>query len=106
MFERGNSEGEDEDDEEMVKVAMPEQGRQAELEQIPLGTILQIETHSGKEHPQWPGGRLVIDCKDCREIQIVFSTHRGLCAIQRHIQKHVFDPGPNATFAIAFGASS
>jgi len=131
----GEGSEDEEEDEEMVvvqrTVASPEAG--GELQQLPLGMILQLEVttsitdplpaapslaqpspavclciasqvHSGREHPQWPGGRLVLGSKDCRSVQIVFSTHSGLKNVQRHIQRLSFDSGAGGTFSLAYGA--
>jgi len=101
----GDEEDAEEDEEDdFVDVGRSRFLQTMSLQQVPLGTILRLRLHSGKEHPQWPGGRLVIDAKDCRSVQVVFSTHSGLCSIQRHIQKHAFNAFSTGTFALAHGA--
>ena len=65
--EDGSDEEDEEDDIVIVdRTSSTQDIHGGELQQLPLGMALAMEVHSGKEHPQWPGGRLVIDAKDCR----------------------------------------
>ena len=51
----GDEEDAEEDEEDdFVDVGRSRFLQTMSLQQVPLGTILRLRLHSGKEHPQWP----------------------------------------------------